>query len=50
VTHGGPVRSACAELAGLELDRMVPVGNASLTVIETGPPGTLLGLGVTLPG
>jgi glucosyl-3-phosphoglycerate phosphatase len=49
VTHGGPVRSACAELAGLELERMVPVGNASLTVIETGPPGTLLALGVTLP-
>jgi broad specificity phosphatase PhoE len=49
VTHGGPVRSACAELAGLELDRMIPVGNASITVIETDPPGTVLALGVRLP-
>lgn len=34
VTHGGPVRAACATLAGLAPDHLVPVGNASITVIE----------------
>lgn len=34
VTHGGPVRAACAVLAGLAPDHLVPVGNASITVIE----------------
>lgn len=34
VTHGGPVRAACATLAGLAPDQLVPVGNASITIIE----------------
>lgn len=34
VTHGGPVRAACATLAGLAPEHLVPVGNASITVIE----------------
>ena len=36
VTHGGPVRAACAALAGLLPDQLVPVGNTSITVIELG--------------
>ena len=35
VTHGGPVRAAVAELAGLAPWSLVPVPNASMTVIET---------------
>lgn len=34
VTHGGPIRAACAVLVGLAPDQLVPVGNASITVIE----------------
>ena len=34
VTHGGPVRAACAVFAGLAPDQLVPVPNASITVIE----------------
>lgn len=35
VTHGGPVRAACAELAGLAPWALMPVPNASVTIIET---------------
>ena len=35
VTHGGPVRAACAELAGLPPWSLVPVPNACVTIIET---------------
>jgi probable phosphoglycerate mutase len=35
VTHGGLVRAAVAELAGLSPWSLVPVPNASMTVIET---------------
>lgn len=35
VTHGGPVRAAVAELAGLAPWSLVPVPNACMTVIET---------------
>lgn len=48
VTHGGPVRAACAELAGLMPWAMVPVPNASLTMIETAP-GRVRALGVRAP-
>ncbi len=34
VTHGGPVRAACAVFAGLAPDQLVPVPNASITVID----------------
>jgi broad specificity phosphatase PhoE len=36
VTHGGPVRAAVAELAGLNPWSLVPVPNACMTVVETG--------------
>jgi broad specificity phosphatase PhoE len=35
VTHGGPVRAAVAELAGLAPWSLVPVPNACMTVIDT---------------
>jgi broad specificity phosphatase PhoE len=35
VTHGGPVRAAVAELAGLAPWSLVPVPNACMTVVET---------------
>ncbi|HTI35418.1 MAG TPA: histidine phosphatase family protein, partial [Miltoncostaea sp.] len=35
VTHGGPVRAAVAELAGLAPWSLVPVPNACLTIVET---------------
>ena len=35
VTHGGPVRAAVAELAGLAPWSLVPVPNACMTVIES---------------
>lgn len=41
VTHGGPVRAACAVLAGLAPDHLVPVPNASITVIELDRGGEL---------
>jgi len=34
VTHGGPIRAACAALVGLEPSNIVPVGPASVTVID----------------
>jgi broad specificity phosphatase PhoE len=46
VTHGGPVRAACAVLANLAPDQLVPVGNASLTIIELSPVGRLVAFGV----
>ena len=50
VTHGGPVRAACAVLAGLAPDRLVPVPNASLTLIELSPRGRLLAFAVRPAG
>ncbi|HTI32685.1 MAG TPA: histidine phosphatase family protein [Miltoncostaea sp.] len=35
VTHGGPVRAAVAELAGLAPLSLVPVPNACMTVVDT---------------
>jgi broad specificity phosphatase PhoE len=35
VTHGGPVRAAVAELAGLDPWALVPVPNACMTVVDT---------------
>lgn len=46
VTHGGPVRAACAVLAHLAPDQLVPVGNASLTIIELGRRGRLVAFAV----
>ncbi|WP_217915786.1 histidine phosphatase family protein [Miltoncostaea marina] len=49
VTHGGPVRAACQELAGLDPEHLVPVRNASVTVLETEPVPHLLGFGMEAP-
>lgn len=46
VTHGGPVRAACAVLTGLAPDHLVPVPNASITVIELGYGGALASFAV----
>ncbi len=46
VTHGGPVRAACAVLAGLRPDQLVPVPNASLTVLDLSGPGRLVAFAV----
>lgn len=47
VTHGGPVRAACAVLAGLRPDQLVPVPNACLTVIDlSGHRGRLVAFAV----
>lgn len=50
VTHGGPVRAACAVLAGLAPDHLIPVPNASVTVIDLDPVGRLVAYGVRPPG
>lgn len=42
VAHGGPIRSLCSSLLGLELRRLAGVGNASATVIESAPGGLRL--------
>lgn len=34
VTHGGPIRAACAMLVGLDPAHVVPVAPASLTIID----------------
>lgn len=34
VTHGGPIRSTCRQLVGLEPDRLVPVQPGSLTAFD----------------
>jgi broad specificity phosphatase PhoE len=47
VTHGGPIRAACATLAGLPRQGLVPVPTASLTAIELGPEARLRAFGVT---
>jgi glucosyl-3-phosphoglycerate phosphatase len=46
VTHGGPIRAACATLAGLRRRFLVPVPTASLTVIDVAR-GRLRAFGVT---
>ena len=46
VTHGGPVRAACAVLAGLRPDQLVPVPNASLTVLDLSGRGRLVAFAV----
>ncbi len=46
VTHGGTVRAACAVLANLASDQLIPVPNASLTIIDLAPGGRLLAFGV----
>jgi broad specificity phosphatase PhoE len=46
VTHGGPVRAACAVLADLAPDQLVPVGNASLTIIDLDRRGRLVAFAV----
>lgn len=47
VTHGGPVRALCHELAGLDPDAMVPVANATVTIIETRPSPHLVAFGMS---
>ena len=47
VTHGGPVRAACEVLAGLDPTAMVPVANATVTVLETDPVPHLVAFGVS---
>ena len=42
VTHGGPIRAAVQHLLGLEPARVVPVGPASLTLIDIGAAGARL--------
>ncbi len=34
VTHGGPIRAACAEFLGLQPQNILPVRSASITIIE----------------
>jgi glucosyl-3-phosphoglycerate phosphatase len=34
VTHGGPIRAACAQFLGLEPQHVLPVRSASVTIIE----------------
>lgn len=46
VTHGGPVRALCHELVGLDPEVIVPVGNATVTILEVGPLPRLLGFGM----
>ena len=48
VTHGGPVRAAVAELAGLDPWSLVPVPNACMTIVETGR-GTIRAFAVRPP-
>jgi broad specificity phosphatase PhoE len=47
VTHGGPIRAACATLAGLPRRGLVPVPTASLTVVDLGDEARLRAFGVT---
>jgi glucosyl-3-phosphoglycerate phosphatase len=42
VTHGGPIRAVVRHLLGLEPARIVPVGPASLTVLDLDPGGARL--------
>jgi glucosyl-3-phosphoglycerate phosphatase len=52
VTHGGPIRAACATLAGLPRSGLVAVPTASLTEIAVpdGGPGWVVAFGVTSRG
>ena len=47
VTHGGPIRALCHELAGLDPQYLQPVANATVTMIETSPWPRLLALGMS---
>jgi broad specificity phosphatase PhoE len=40
VTHGGPIRAACATVAGLPRSGLVPVPTASVTELAVGADGT----------
>ena len=52
VTHGGPIRAACATVAGLPRSGLVPVPTASLTeiAVRDGGQGCLVAFGVTPQG
>ncbi|HSJ73820.1 MAG TPA: histidine phosphatase family protein [Miltoncostaeaceae bacterium] len=52
VTHGGPIRAACATAAGLPRSGLVAVPTASLTEIAVpdGGPGWVVAFGVTARG
>jgi broad specificity phosphatase PhoE len=50
VTHGGPVRALCHELTGLDPEAMVPVANATVTIIETHPVPHLVAFGMSPDG
>jgi broad specificity phosphatase PhoE len=52
VTHGGPIRAACATLAGLPRSGVVAVPTASLTeiAVSDGGPGRVVAFGVTSRG
>jgi len=46
VTHGGPIRAICHELMGLDPEAIIPVGNASVTIVEIGSSPRLVGFGM----
>jgi broad specificity phosphatase PhoE len=52
ITHGGPIRAACATVAGLPRSGLVAVPTASLTeiAVNRGSPGWVVALGVTPRG
>ena len=52
VTHGGPIRAACATVAGLPRSGLVPVPTASLTeiAVRDGGQGWVVAFGVTPRG
>jgi broad specificity phosphatase PhoE len=52
VTHGGPIRAACATVAGLPRSGLVAVPTASLTeiAVPNGRAGWIVALGVTSGG
>lgn len=50
VTHGGVIRAACALLVGLQPSHIIPVGPASLTVIDLSPTPKLRAFNVSANG
>jgi broad specificity phosphatase PhoE len=52
VTHGGPIRAACAAVAGLPRSGLVAVPTASLTeiAVPNGGPGWVVAFGITARG
>lgn len=50
ITHGGVIRAACALLVGLQPSYIIPVGPASLTVIDLSPTPKLRAFNVSANG